>query len=172
MKVYKCLGYVYSLVKHQAEHKTAVCPCSKPGQWPSWMHQLKNCQQVKGDNLSPLLTTTETHLECYIQFLRFQHKKDTNRLESVQPRTTKMIKDLELVTYGERLRELESFSLEKRSLRLILSVQKYVGGHLKRRSQTQLYPMSRCNGHNLKYRKFHLNLTIFFYYCYFYQRSI
>lgn len=129
IKVYKCLGYVYSLGKHQAEHETAVCSCSKSGQWPSWMHQLKNCQQVKGGNPSPLLSTAETHLECCIQVLRFQHKKDMNILESVQPRNTKMIKDLKLVTYGERLRELEPFILEQRSFRLILSVQKYVGGH-------------------------------------------
>lgn len=51
-----------------------------------------------------------------------------------------MIKDLELVTYGERLRELESFSLEKRSLRLILSVQKYVGGAFKKAELDSVVP--------------------------------
>lgn len=38
VKIHKCLGYVYSLSGHQLEHAPAMLPCSKTGQWPTWLH--------------------------------------------------------------------------------------------------------------------------------------
>jgi len=54
------------------------------------------------------------HLEYHIQALGPQHKKEL--LEQVQKKATKMIKGLQLLSYGERPRELGFFNFEKRKL--------------------------------------------------------
>jgi len=56
------------------------------------------------------------HLESCIQLWSPQYKQDknTNLLEWVQRRATKMIQGMEYLSYDKRLRELGLFSLEKR----------------------------------------------------------
>ena len=56
------------------------------------------------------------HLECCNQMWNPQYKRDTDLLECIQRRATKMIQGMEHLSYKDRLRGLGLFSLEKRRL--------------------------------------------------------
>ncbi len=57
------------------------------------------------------------HLECAVQFWSPHHATDTEKLEAVQRRATKIIPSLRNKSCKERLARLNLFSLEKHCLR-------------------------------------------------------
>ena len=58
-----------------------------------------------------------SHANYCVWFWGSHYKKEAEALECVQRRAVKLVKDLEHKSYGKQLRELVSFSLEKRRLR-------------------------------------------------------
>lgn len=83
----------------------------KKGQQYPGLHEEESCQQVEGHDPAPLLSIAEKHLGSCAHFWAPQYKKDLNLLES-SAGYTKMVKELEHLSYEERLRKLGLFSLD------------------------------------------------------------
>ena len=115
------------------------------------------------DVIISLYALVRPHREYCVQFWSPQFKKDMDRLERVQRRTTKMIKGLENLPYEERLKELGLFSLEKRRLRRdLVTVFRYLkdsykedGGSLFTRSHME---KTRGNRYKLHWERFHFDI--------------
>ena len=70
-----------------------------------------------GEVIFPIYSVlVSPHLEYCIQMLRPEYRRDTDLLELIQRRATKIIQGMVYFSYEDRLRELELFSLEKRRL--------------------------------------------------------
>lgn len=166
IKIYKHFGYVYSLSGHGVECERGMHPCSKAGQWPSGLHQAEYCQQVKGVNLSPLLSAGETHLECCIQFWSSSRKtwiywKEFSQGPQSLLRTWS-------ICYLRRGGQRGNSSARRKEASGGSYVYKNIFGGIKEVGVRLFSVVSsdriRDNEHNLKYRKIHLNIKLFFFF--------
>lgn len=99
----------------KAKHEPAVSTCSPNGLLHPVPHQKRSSQQDEGAD-SLWGTLMRPHLEYCISVWGPQNKKDVELLEQTEKRVMKMIKGLEHLSYGGRLRKLGLFSMKKRRL--------------------------------------------------------
>ena len=104
------------------------------------------------------------HLEYFVRFWT-PNFKDTDILEQVQRRATRMIRGLETKPYEERLEELGMFSLEKRRQRGdMIALFKYLKGYHTKEGQDLLLIIPECRTHNNGFKlqevRFRLNTVM------------
>lgn len=81
----------------------------------------------EGGAPSLLLSTGETHLECWARFWASQYKRDVDIQKRAQQRATAVMEALQHLSCEKRLRKQGLFILEKRQLRKDLMVERWWG---------------------------------------------
>jgi len=87
-----------------------MCSCSPESQMCSGLHQIGVPSRGREGFVPLCFALVTPQLEYCIQLCGHQHKKDVELLEWVQSSATR---EMEHLSYEERLRELTLFSLEK-----------------------------------------------------------
>ena len=88
-----------------------MCACDPESQFYPELHKKKRGQQVKGGDSPPLLHSWETPPGVLHPALSPQCQKDMDLLErALQGRAIQMSRELEHLSYAERLRALGLFS--------------------------------------------------------------
>lgn len=127
------------------------------------LHQKQGGQQGEGGNSDHLLCSYESCVEYHVQLWCSQHRKDTDLLEWVQRRVTKMVWGTEHFAYKEKLRQLRFLSLEKERLQgdLIEVSQSLKGANKKEVDKIfsrACWDRTRVNGFNQKEGQFSLHI--------------
>ncbi|GAB0184267.1 triadin [Grus japonensis] len=102
------------------------------------------------------------HLGYCVQLWGPHYRRDMELLEGVQRRATKLIRGMEHLSYEDRLRELGSFSLEKRGLwRDLIAAFEYLKGAYRKAGEglfiRECSDRTRGNGFKLKEGQFRLD---------------
>ena len=103
------------------------------------------------------------HLEYCIQAWRPYHRGDIDMLERVQRRATKLVPSLRRLSYEDRLKQLNMYSLERRSMRGdMIQVYKMFNGldDVDVNDFFCLDHSNRTRGHNFKIKKQNSRLDV------------
>ena len=103
------------------------------------------------------------YLEYCVQAWRPYHKHNINILEAVQRRATKLVPGLKHLSYSDRLKNLNMFSVERRFIRGdMIEIYKMLKGQVSLNFNEffTLADDSRCRGHSYKIKKNYCRLDV------------